>query len=50
MEFICYCFEHTREDIVNDVISNGRSVIMEQIVTAKKFGSCSCTEKNPNGT
>ena len=48
-QLICYCFEHTDEDIRQDFIKHGRSTIMEQITAAKKMGACQCTTKNPKG-
>jgi hypothetical protein len=48
-EMICYCFEYTREDIEQDVLKNGRSIITEKIIAEKKFGDCQCTTKNPKG-
>ena len=47
--YICYCFEHTRQDIEEDLERNGRSLIMEKIQAEKKFGNCRCKEKNPKG-
>ena len=26
-DFICYCFEYTRDDITQDVVKNGQSLI-----------------------
>lgn len=49
-ETICHCFGHTAADIREDVRRNGRSTILEAIKTAKRFGQCSCKEKNPKGT
>jgi hypothetical protein len=46
---ICYCFEYTAKDIEKDYIENNKSLIMEKIITEKKFGSCRCAEKNPKG-
>lgn len=47
-DFICYCFEHTEENIRADVSANGgRSKILEKIVAAKKQGACQCAEKHP---
>jgi hypothetical protein len=46
---ICYCFEYTADDIKKDYIKNNKSLIMEKIITEKKFGGCSCAEKNPKG-
>lgn len=49
-ELICYCFRYTRFDIENDVKQNGRSLILERIVAAKRLGACSCALLNPKGT
>ena len=49
-EIICYCFNHTRGDIAKDVLRNGRSLILEKIIEAKRLGTCQCTVKNPRGT
>ena len=46
-DLICYCFEYTSDDIRQDFIKHGRSIIMEKIKAAK--GSCQCTTKNPKG-
>jgi hypothetical protein len=48
-EFICYCFEYTREDIEQDILENGHSMIMENIMAEKKLGPCQCATKNPKG-
>jgi hypothetical protein len=49
-ELICYCFQYTRPDIENDVKQNGRSLILERIVAAKRLGACKCALLNPKGT
>ena len=46
---ICYCFNYTDEDIVRDVKTNGKSLIMEQIAGEKRDGGCHCSETNPKG-
>ena len=48
-DLICYCFEYTSDDIRQDFIKHGRSIIMEKIKAAKQMGSCKCTTKNANG-
>ena len=48
-DLICYCFEFTSEDIQQDFIKHGRSVIMEKIKAVKMMGSCQCSTKNPSG-
>ncbi len=48
--WICYCFEHSEEDIRRDVLSSGgRSLIMEHIMAEKKAGTCRCETLNPTG-
>lgn len=49
-ETICYCFNHTRADIERDYRENGRSLILEKIIAAKRLGACQCAVKNPKGS
>ena len=46
---ICYCFGYSGEDIRQDFIRNGRSLIMEKIKVEKKSGGCLCATLNPKG-
>ncbi len=47
---ICYCFGHSEADIRLEVLKNtGVSNILEEIIVAKKNGSCRCDEKHPAG-
>lgn len=46
---ICYCFGYTEEDLRQDVLEHGCSLIMERIAAEKKGGRCQCAEKNPAG-
>jgi hypothetical protein len=48
-ELICYCFDYSVDDINQDYLANGRSMIMEKIQIEKKFGNCQCATKNPKG-
>ncbi|MBW1838247.1 MAG: hypothetical protein JRI99_15220 [Deltaproteobacteria bacterium] len=48
-DLVCYCFEHTKHDIEQDFIENGRSLIMAKILEQKKLGGCQCSIKNPKG-
>ncbi|MCK8604264.1 hypothetical protein K1V27_21400 [Syntrophobacteraceae bacterium DRH4] len=48
-DLICYCFNYTTLDIERDVLQNGRSTIMDKIVSEKKAGGCQCATKNPKG-
>jgi hypothetical protein len=46
---VCYCFSYTEDDIRNDFVSHGRSLIMERIAAEKKRNGCNCREANPRG-
>ena len=47
---VCYCFEYSAEDIREDVRANdGRSMILEKIVAAKRAGGCQCGTLHPEG-
>jgi cation transport ATPase len=48
-DLVCYCFGFTRQDIKQDLVGNGRSLIMEKIMTEKKTGGCDCKNLNPKG-
>jgi hypothetical protein len=48
-EPICYCFNYTASDIERDIRLNGKSTILDRIVSEKKNGGCQCAFKNPNG-
>lgn len=48
-DLVCYCFEYTRKDIERDYLANGRSTILEKILSEKQTGGCHCAQKNPKG-
>jgi len=48
-DLICYCFNYTVFDIERDVKKNGKSTIMEMIISEKQSGGCQCATKNPKG-
>ncbi|MBI4847992.1 MAG: hypothetical protein HY808_05360 [Nitrospirae bacterium] len=49
-KLICYCFGYSEADIIKDAQENqGTSLIMEQILSEKKKGSCNCAVNNPLG-
>ena len=49
IDMVCHCFGYSRDDIEQDVLINGRSLILEKIIDEKKFGRCQCTTLNPRG-
>ncbi len=46
---VCYCFGYSAADIEQDLIKNGKSTIMNRIISEKKNGACQCADKNPKG-
>ncbi len=48
-EYICYCFKHSRQALVEDARKHGRSTILEQIIADSKAGKCNCKATNPKG-
>jgi len=48
-KLICYCFGYSALDIKDDFINNGRSLVMDRIMAAKKDGRCNCAKTNPKG-
>jgi hypothetical protein len=48
-QLICYCFGYTKHDLEEDFGVNGRSLILERIMTEKKHGGCQCATQNPSG-
>ena len=46
---ICYCFDYTVADIELDLQQNGRSTLLDRILTEKKAGGCDCAFRNPKG-
>ena len=48
-ETVCFCFNHTQQDIIDDILKNGYSTIREAILNTKKEGGCNCISTNPKG-
>lgn len=46
---VCYCFNFTEREIIEDVEAHGRSTIFEEITANVKAGTCSCEVSNPSG-
>jgi len=45
---ICYCYEYTEADIINDFLEhNGKSTILAKIAKAKKTNICQCDIYHP---
>ncbi len=48
-DLVCYCFEYTKKNIIEDYQINGYSKIFEKIKAEKKKKGCNCEVKNPKG-
>jgi hypothetical protein len=48
-KMICYCFQYTEDDIIEDYRENGHSRILRQIQREKALGGCRCEHLNPKG-
>ena len=46
---VCYCFEHTKDEIQEEFQAHGESRIETSIREKVTAGSCSCEFKNPKG-
>ena len=46
---VCYCFDHTRASIWEEIERSGRSTVVESIKRAVQEGRCECEIKNPSG-
>ena len=46
---ICYCFDHTVEEIHDEIRRTGCSTVLEQIKTAMQDSGCRCEFTNPMG-
>ncbi|MGC8743094.1 MAG: hypothetical protein ACP5T0_04355 [Verrucomicrobiia bacterium] len=47
---ICYCFNHTVKEIIEDFKKHGRSLIMEDMKAKCAAGLARCAETNPQGS
>ena len=48
-QMVCYCFEHTKDEIQDDYQAQGESRIEDRIREKVTAGSCSCEVMNPKG-
>jgi hypothetical protein len=47
---ICYCFQHTRGEILQEFIQSGKTTIIDDINTGIQTGQCACDWRNPQGS
>ncbi len=47
---VCYCFDYTDRDILEEVQRTGKSTVSETITQNIKEGFCACEMRNPQGS
>ncbi len=47
---ICYCFNHSVEEIFDEIQRTGKSTVIDDIKSRIKRDGCSCEVKNPQGS
>lgn len=48
-DMICYCFHHTKQNIIDDVVEHGTSHIEMDVRQKVKEKLCTCEVSNPKG-
>jgi len=46
---VCYCFQHTVNDIRAEIKRTGKSTAVERITAGIRAGQCACDIRNPQG-
>ncbi|MCH7763373.1 MAG: hypothetical protein IIB95_06475 [Candidatus Marinimicrobia bacterium] len=46
---VCYCFRHTKHDIIDDYLKHGKSNIENDVRQKVKDKQCTCEVSNPKG-
>lgn len=47
---ICYCFNHSIEEIVTEILRTGQSTVADEIRTRLNADGCDCEHTNPQGS
>ncbi len=47
---VCYCFDHSRADILRELTETGSTTIPDRIKAEVKAGTCACEIENPQGS
>lgn len=47
---ICYCFNHTVEEIFGEIQRTGKTTVPEDIATRLNTEGCDCVHTNPQGS
>lgn len=46
---VCYCFNHTRQSVLDEIRASGTSTVVENIKAKMKDPGCFCETSNPQG-
>lgn len=46
---VCYCFNHTRQNILSELEKTGTSTVLADVKTKMKDPGCFCERSNPQG-
>lgn len=46
---VCYCFNYTRQNVLDELIETGKSTVVENIKAKMKDPGCYCETSNPQG-
>lgn len=46
---VCYCFDHTRQSVLDEIKESGVSTVIEDIKAKMKDPGCFCETSNPQG-
>jgi hypothetical protein len=46
---VCYCFEHTKADLVEEVRLSGTSSTLASVEIQVRDANCACEVRNPSG-
>lgn len=47
MHLICYCHNYSLEDIRREVLEQGYSIILDNLLVAQELGLCQCEKLHP---
>ncbi|OUR93562.1 hypothetical protein A9Q84_19025 [Halobacteriovorax marinus] len=47
---VCYCFNHTRQSVLDELRATGESTVIEDIKAKMKDPGCFCEKSNPQGS
>ncbi len=46
---VCYCFGHTRQSVLDEIITTGNSTVLDDVKAKMQDPGCFCETSNPQG-